>query len=123
MELVEIKKKLEAGELSLDDLDQVSGGGCGLTEAQINKIRDNDIYSLTKEEKKYIYYRLQVLRNAQGKSLEECKKICGQEFHRFGYQPAVDEFVDIWYPRNINVKEIELYLSLYDIFGEDLFSL
>ena len=121
-DLDEIKKKMKADELTVDDLDQVSGGGCGLTESEINKIRDKDVYSLTKEEKKYIYYRLRVLRNAQGKSLAECKDICAREFYRFAYRPAVEEFVEIWYPRNIKVTEIEFYLSLYDLLGDDMFN-
>ena len=120
MNLDEIKKKLEANELSLEDLDQVSGGK--LTESEINKIRDHDVYSLTREEKKHIYYRMQALRNAHGKSLEECKKTCVQEFHRFAIKPVVEEFIDIWYPRNIKVTDFGLYLSLYDAFGEEIFN-
>ena len=84
MDIDEIKKKLKANELTMTDLDQISGGGSGLTDAQINKIRDKDIYSLTIEERKYIYYRLRVLRNTHGKSLEDCKDICSREFYRFG---------------------------------------
>ena len=122
MKLDEIKKNPEANELTMEDLDQISGGGSGLTEAQINKIRDTDIYSLTNEEKKYIYYRLRVLRNTQGKSLEECKYICSKEFHRFGIQPVVEEFVEIWYPKNVKYEDIAIYLNLYDAFGEDLFN-
>ena len=122
MELDEIKKKVKANELTMEDLDQISGGGGGLTDAQINKIRDKDIYSLTNEEKKYIYYRLRVLRNTHGKSLEECKDICSREFHRFAIRPVVGEFIDIWYPKNIKSEDIEIYLKLYDSFGEGLFN-
>ena len=82
----------------------------------VEKIRDKDIYSLSIEERKYMYYRLDVLRNT--KRMEECQDIMGREFHRFGIPPLTAAFVAKWYSSKVSVSNIELQLRLDDVFGD-----
>ena len=108
-----MRRAEEPQELSLDELDEVSAGGPG---CDVEKIRDKDIYSLSIQERKYMYYRLDVLRNT--KSMEECQDIMGREFHRFGIPPLTAAFVAKWYSSKVSVENIELQLRLDDVFGD-----
>ena len=99
--------------LSLEDLDTVSGGGPG---CDVEAIRDKDTYNLSIEERKYMYYRLDVLRHT--KTMEECQDIMKREFYRFGIYPLTEAFVAKWYSSKVKVTDIELQLRLDDIFGD-----